>query len=119
MIPFSQSELSVLTQGPSFIERPEERVCPACEKKKIRTYLYGADRGPGRPTIISYTWCAACGRGVGSTGPRPSDLFFTDPLEHLTKDERRKLSTDRDEDFFAVLDGLWDEGKLPQRFWKR
>lgn len=114
MINFTPDEIRELVKEPPFRDLPTERKCPACGNVSVRTYMYASERWPGNPTVISYTWCASCDRGSGSTGPRPDDLIFTDPLESYSKQERLKL--EKRGGLFQLLNRLWDEGKLPQKF---
>ena len=41
--------------------------------------------------MVSYVWCAACRKFVGSRSARPEGLAFTDPLAALAPAERRTL----------------------------
>ncbi|MDQ0933369.1 hypothetical protein QFZ49_003309 [Streptomyces turgidiscabies] len=107
--------VQALGAGPRFIDEPRERECPVCGNIAVRTYMYASDRGPGRETVISYTWCASCGHFTGNTGPRPAGLRFTDPLAALSRADRIDMESDSDL-FFRKLDRLWDSGELPQRF---
>ena len=104
---FTGDQVAALTAGPSFLLEPEERICPACGACAVRTYLTTADRAR-RPTLISYVWCAACRRFVGTRTARPPGLVFTDPLAGAFDGSVT--------DFFEHLDQLWDAGVLPQAF---
>jgi hypothetical protein len=114
MISFTPTEIQELLKGPRFLDLPTERECPACGAVSVRTYMYEFEGAPGRPSIISYTWCASCRRASGVTGTRPRGLTFTDPLESMSRAERLELS--RSGGLFDLLDRLWDEGRLPQKF---
>src|SRR5690348_3912895 len=111
---FDTAEIQALAAGPRFVDQPVERLCPACGKRGVRTYMYGSDR-QGRPTIISYTWCTSCRRYHGSVGPRPDGLRFNDPLSHMSRDERKALER-KGAELFRTLDELWNSGALPQQF---
>lgn len=91
--------------------RPAERVCPACGAASVRFYMYGSQR-LGRPTVVTYTWCADCRRFDGTTGPRPAGFAFTDPLSPQRRDELGHEVSG----LLDYLDRLWDEGHLPQAF---
>lgn len=111
---FSREQEQKLVAGPRFTEAPTERVCPACGKLAVRMYIYRPDVG-GRPSRITYAWCASCRRFKGWTGPDLDDLQFSDPLSSLPANERRELQGDLDS-FLQRLDELWDAGELPQNF---
>ena len=68
-----------------------------------------------RPTLVSYVWCGACRKFVGTRAKHPSGLLFSDPLAALSAEERRELERSL-AGFLAHLDRLWDEGALPQTF---
>lgn len=111
---FDSAQVQRLLAGPSFTEDTSERVCPACGAASVRTYVHRRT-GAGRPALITYSWCAACRRFKGWTGPDSGELAFTDPLADLSAAGRRELERDFDA-FLRRLDGLWDSGELPQRF---
>ncbi|MEV8516395.1 hypothetical protein [Dactylosporangium sp. NPDC051484] len=50
---------------------------------------------------------------TGSTGSPVHGLSFTDPLRHLSSDERLRMG---ETGLFRRLDALWEKGELPQRF---
>lgn len=80
-------------------------------------YIYRPNM-EGRPSRITYAWCASCRRFKGWTGPDNDGLEFSDPLSELSASERRGLQQDFDS-FLRRLDELWDAGELPQSFVKR
>lgn len=89
-------------------------MCPACGAKALRFYMHGWTR-LGRPTVITYLWCANCRRYDGSTGPRPAGFDFTDPVPP----DRHNDFTDDLAGFLRFVDRLWDEGRLPQTVTQR
>jgi hypothetical protein len=111
---YAHEQVSALLSGPKFFDDPVERVCPACDRLAVRTYVYH-DTNRARALRITYSWCASCRRFKGWTGPNLGELEFSDPLAELTSDERRALEGDMDT-FFGRLDALWEEGELPQHF---
>jgi hypothetical protein len=111
---FSGDEIAALTQGESFFAAPGERVCPACGERRLRAYV-NAPAQARRPTLVSYVWCAACRKFVGTRAAHPAGLVFSDPLAVLTDAERRELERSL-VGFLAHLDELWDSGVLPQSF---
>lgn len=110
---FDAAQVKRLTAGPSFAEDRSERVCPACNAKAIRTYVSRNASGRRRPSLTTYSWCAACRRRKGWTGP-DTGLRFTDPLAG----ERREPPSAEGgfAGFLRRLDELWAAGELPQRF---
>jgi hypothetical protein len=111
---FSGDEVAALTQGESFFADPRERFCPACGERCLRAYV-NAPENARRPTLVSYVWCAACRRFVGTRARHPEGLVFSDPLAMLSVAERRELERSL-VGFLAHLDRLWDDGVLPQSF---
>jgi hypothetical protein len=111
---FSSDEVAALAQGESFFAAPGERVCPACGEKSLRAYV-NAPENARRPTLVSYVWCSACRKFVGTRAKHPAGLVFSDPLAVLTPAERRDLERSL-VGFLAHLDRLWDDGVLPQSF---
>jgi hypothetical protein len=111
---FDGAQVEALAQGTSFMVEPGERECPACGERAVRAYLSAAPNAR-RPTLVSYVWCSACRRFVGSRSAHPAGLVFADPLAGLTAPERRELERSLD-GFLAHLDELWDRGVLPQSF---
>src|SRR5690242_11367752 len=111
---FSGPQVEALAQGPNFMASPGERECPACGERAVRAYLT-APPSARRPTLVSYVWCSACTRFVGTRSRHPDGLVFSDPLALLTADERRALEGSLT-GFLAHLDRLWDDGVLPQSF---
>jgi hypothetical protein len=111
---FSGEQVEALAQGPNFMAAPGERECPACGERAVRAYVT-APPAAKRPTLVSYVWCAACSRFVGTRSKHPDGLVFSDPLALLTGDERRALEGSLT-GFLAHLDQLWDDGVLPQSF---
>jgi len=111
---FSPDEIAQLTQGESFFVAPGERICPACGEKRLRAYV-NAPPQARRPTLVSYVWCAACRKFVGTRAKHPAGLVFSDPLAVLSPAERRELERSLI-GFLAHLDELWEAGALPQTF---
>jgi hypothetical protein len=111
---FSGDEVAALTRGESFFVAPAERVCPACGRPRLRAYVTSPPAAR-RPTLVSYAWCGACQKFVGTRAKHPEGLVFSDPLALLTDDERRDLERSLT-GFLAHLDQLWDDGVLPQTF---
>jgi hypothetical protein len=111
---FSGDEVAALTRGESFFAAPGERVCPACGEKRLRAYV-NSPLNARRPTLVSYVWCSACRKFVGTRAKHPAGLVFSDPLALLTVAERRELEGSL-VGFLAHLDELWDSGVLPQTF---
>jgi len=111
---FSGDEVAALTQGESFFADPRERRCPACGRLSLRAYV-NAPENARRPTLVSYVWCSACRKFVGTRARHPDGLVFSDPLAVLTAGERRELERSL-VGFLAHLDELWDAGVLPQSF---
>ena len=111
---FTADEVAALTQGASFLAEPGERDCPACGRRRVRAYV-SAPPNARRPTLVSYVWCAACRRFVGTRARHPDGVVFSDPLAPLSPVERRKLERSL-AGFLAHLDSLWDAGVLPQTF---
>ncbi|GIM95191.1 hypothetical protein [Paractinoplanes toevensis] len=111
---FSGDQVAAMTQGESFFAAPGERICPACGKRRLRAYV-NAPSNARRPTLVSYVWCSACRKFVGTRAAHPAGLVFSDPLALLTVAERRELEGSL-VGFLAHLDELWDSGVLPQSF---
>ncbi len=111
---FDWAHVRVLAAGAGWPVSATARDCPACGQQAVRAYLCEADMAR-RPTLVSYIWCTACRRFVGSRQPRPAGLVFTDPLAALLPERRRALEHSL-AGFLAHLDRLWDEGVLPQSF---
>lgn len=111
---FSAEEVAALTQGESFFADPGERVCPSCGARRLRAY-FTAPENARRPTLVSYVWCGACDKFVGTRARHPEGLIFSDPLAALSAAERRELERSLT-GFLAHLDALWDRGVLPQTF---
>ncbi|WIM95505.1 hypothetical protein ACTOB_007617 [Actinoplanes oblitus] len=111
---FSADEVAALTRGESFFAAPGERDCPACGERRLRAY-FTAPATARRPTLVSYVWCTACGKFVGTRARHPEGLIFADPLAALPAAERRELERSLT-GFLAHLDRLWDTGVLPQTF---
>ncbi len=111
---FNGSQVEILAQDTGFPEDPRERDCPACGVRAVRVYLSASPQAR-RPTLVSYVWCAACRRFVGTRAAHPDGLEFTDPLAELTAERRRELERTV-VGFLDHLDRLWDSGVLPQRF---
>jgi hypothetical protein len=107
---FSGDQVEALAQAAGLPEQPRERECPACGERAVRAYL-SAPPAARRPTLVSYVWCAACRRFVGTRTARPDGLVFDDPVADWPAPERPTLV-----DFLDHLDRLWDDGVLPQRF---
>ncbi|MEU3064316.1 hypothetical protein AB0P12_06980 [Streptomyces subrutilus] len=63
--------------------------------------------------MISYTWCAACRRMSGSTGPLPPGLNISDPWRELDPAAWERFDSNLPR-LFTRLDRLWEEGVLPQ-----
>jgi hypothetical protein len=111
---FDAAQVEALAQGVSFLSEPAERQCPACGERAVRAYL-SSPPGARRPTLVSYVWCSACRRFVGSRSALPAGLVFSDPLATLDAAQRRELERTL-VGFLAHLDALWDSGALPQSF---
>jgi hypothetical protein len=111
---FSGDEIAALTRGESFFAAPAERVCPACGRVRLRAYVTSPPAAR-RPTLVSYAWCAACRKFVGTRAKHPAGLVFSDPLALLSDAERRELERSLT-GFLGHLDHLWDTGVLPQTF---
>jgi hypothetical protein len=111
---FSGDEVAALTQGESFFAAPTERICPACGRQRLRAYVTSPAQAR-RPTLVSYAWCGACRKFVGTRSKHPEGLVFSDPLALLSDADRRELERSLT-GFLAHLDELWDEGVLPQTF---
>jgi hypothetical protein len=111
---FTGDQVAALAQGASLLTDPGERDCPACGCRRVRAYVH-APENARRPTLVSYVWCSACLRFVGSRTRHPDGLVFSDPLAVLSAAERRELERSL-AGFLAHLDRLWDEGVLPQSF---
>ncbi|MEU4619186.1 hypothetical protein AB0G04_04295 [Actinoplanes sp. NPDC023801] len=111
---FSGDEVAALTRGESFFTDPGERDCPSCGQRRLRAY-FTVPENARRPTVVSYVWCGACDKFVGTRARHPEGLIFSDPLATLTAAERRELERSLT-GFLAHLDTLWDTGALPQTF---
>jgi hypothetical protein len=111
---FSAGQVEALAQGASFMAEPGERDCPACGEHAVRAYL-SAPENARRPTLVSYVWCYACHRFVGTRAAHPAGLVVSDPLTTLSTAERRELERTLI-GFLAHLNTLWDDGTLPQTF---
>lgn len=111
---FDAEQVQQLLAGPKFIDDPAERRCPACGAPALRTYVYRRP-GPGRASLITYSWCASCRRHKGWTGPDLGLFTFDDPLDELPEAAGKALRADL-EALFARLDRLWAAGRLPQTF---
>lgn len=110
---FDAEQVRQLVAGPKFVDEPTERVCPACGKQAVRTYIY-RHVGPYRTVRMTYSWCASCRRFKGWTGPDMGP-DFDDPLLDLSDTARNDLLDDL-ASLFAHLDTLWETGRLPQTF---
>ena len=83
--------------------------CPGCGAAAVRRYLTRPERAR-RPTLVTYVWCPACRKFVGTRTAHPEGLVFADPLlTHPPADQTLA-------GFLAHLDRLWDDGVLPQTF---
>jgi hypothetical protein len=111
---FSGDEVAAMTTGESFFAAPGERDCPACGERRLRAYVT-APENARRPTLVSYVWCWACRKFVGTRARHPEGLLFSDPLAALSVAERRELERSLI-GFLAHLDRLWADGVLPQTF---
>ena len=111
---FDGAEVAALTEGPAFVAEPGERDCPSCGERALRAYLT-TPATARRPTLVSYVWCTACRKFVGTRSALPTGLIFTDPLATLAAAERRDLERTLT-GFLAHLDDLWETGSLPQSF---
>jgi hypothetical protein len=111
---FTGDQVAALAVGPSFLTDSGERDCPACGCRRVRAYM-NAPENARRPTLVSYVWCPACWKFVGTRARHPDGLVFSDPLAVLSAAERRELERSLT-GFLAHLDRLWDEGVLPQSF---
>ena len=111
---FSADQVAALAQGASFMAAPGERECPACGSCSVRAYV-NAPSNARRPTLVSYVWCTACRRFVGTRAKHPAGVVFSDPLAALPAADRRELERSLI-GFLAHLDELWDRGVLPQSF---
>ncbi|GLY94586.1 hypothetical protein [Actinoplanes sp. NBRC 103695] len=111
---FDGAEVAALTEGTAFVAEPGERDCPSCGARALRAYLTKPETAR-RPTLVSYVWCTACRKFVGSRSALPAGLVFTDPLATLPVAERRDVERSLT-GFLAHLDGLWETGVLPQSF---
>jgi hypothetical protein len=111
---FTGDQVAALTRGASFLLEPGERECPACGACAVRAYLTVPDNAR-RPTLISYVWCSACRRFVGTRAAHPPGVVISDPLAGLSPAERRELERSVT-GFLAHLDRMWDDGVLPQTF---
>jgi hypothetical protein len=111
---FTPEQIESLATGASFLAEPGERDCPACGCRGLRAYVHAPEKAR-RPTLVSYVWCAACRRFVGSRARHPEGVVFADPLAVLSAAERREVERTL-VGFLAHLDRLWDTGVLPQSF---
>ncbi|BFU42816.1 hypothetical protein [Krasilnikovia sp. MM14-A1004] len=111
---FTGDQVAALTAGTSFLADPTERDCPACGRRAVRAYLNVPPKAR-RPTLVSYVWCSACHRFVGTRAAHPAGIVVSDPLAVLEAEQRRELERSL-VGFLAHLDGLWDAGVLPQTF---
>ena len=111
---FTADQVAALAQGASFLAEPGERDCPACGRRSVRAYV-NAPENARRPTLVSYVWCSACRRFVGTRARHPAGVVFSDPLAALSVAQRRELERSL-VGFLAHLDRLWDDGVLPQSF---
>ena len=111
---FSGDQVASLTQGASFFTSPGERQCPACGAVRLRAYVTTPPNAR-RPTLVSYVWCSACHKFVGTRAKHPDGLVFSDPLAVLPASERREVERSL-VGFLEHLDRLWDAGVLPQTF---
>ncbi|RSM48536.1 hypothetical protein DMB66_46130 [Actinoplanes sp. ATCC 53533] len=111
---FSGDQITALAQGESLFVRPGERECPSCGRRSVRAYVT-APENARRPTLVSYVWCTACRKFVGTRARHPEGLVFSDPLAMLSPAERRELERSL-VGFLAHLDELWEAGALPQTF---
>ncbi|GAB1642647.1 hypothetical protein [Krasilnikovia sp. MM14-A1259] len=109
---FTGDQVAALTQGTSFLAEPGERDCPACGERAVRAYL-SVPAQARRPTLVSYVWCSACHRFVGTRAAHPAGVIISDPLAVLSAAQRRDLEGTL-VGFLAHLDRLWDSGVLPQ-----
>ena len=111
---FDAAQVQELAQAPAFAEDPGERPCPACGERSVRAY-FTTPVHARRPTLVSYVWCSACRRFVGTRAAHPAGLVFSDPLAALPAPQRRELERSLI-GFLGHLDRLWDDGVLPQSF---
>ncbi|MEV6488174.1 hypothetical protein AB0M20_05960 [Actinoplanes sp. NPDC051633] len=98
---FSNAETAALARGTSG--------CPSCRADALRRYLTTPEQAR-RPTLVTYVWCAACRKFVGTRTAHPDGLIFADPL--ATQPPWSGSLTG----FLEHLDRLWDDGVLPQTF---
>lgn len=109
---FTPSEIETLGRERNFLRDQSEWLCPACGEVSVRTYLRKAQHA-NRPAVISYTWCAACRKMSGSTGPLPPGLIISDPWRELDPVAWEEFDASLHR-LFARLDRLWEDGVLPQ-----
>lgn len=115
---FTPSEIEALGRERNFLRDQSEWLCPSCGEVSIRTYLRNTKHAD-RPAVISYTWCAACRKMSGSTGPLPPGLKISDPWRELDPAAWEEFDTSLSR-LFARLDRLWADGVLPQSIaWTR
>jgi hypothetical protein len=113
---YGYEDVRRLSEAPSFLEDQGQRRCPFCGNRTVRQYIYEYKSAASRtqPSLIGYAWCRVCEHFAGSTGPLPEGLRFDDPLEAMSADDRLALEENPDA-FFARLDALWEQGRLPQK----
>lgn len=109
---FTPSEIEALGRERNFLRDQSEWLCPSCGEVSVRTYLRNTQHA-NRPAVISYTWCAACRKMSGSTGPLPPGLIISDPWRELDPAAWDQFDTSLPR-LFARLDRLWEDGVLPQ-----
>lgn len=111
---FTADQVTALARDTSFLADPGERVCPACGARAVRAYLTAPETARRR-TLVSYVWCSACRKFVGTRAAHPDRLVFADPLAVVPAAQRRDLERTL-AGFLTHLDRLWDDGVLPQSF---
>jgi hypothetical protein len=98
---FNGDETAALAQGAI--------QCPSCGAPALRRYLTTPEAAR-RPTLVTYVWCSACRKFLGTRTAHPHGLVFSDPLATRPPADASLAG------FLTHLDRLWDTGVLPQTF---
>ncbi|MFF9645331.1 hypothetical protein [Kitasatospora aureofaciens] len=95
------------------LDRPvTERTCPVCGHAGLRSY-HREKLGRDTPSMINYLWCPACHAYSSSFTSAERRTIDRDPLADAYGDRAPELMRDP-EALLTVLDGFWNDGRLPQ-----
>ncbi|WP_206743467.1 hypothetical protein, partial [Kitasatospora sp. MBT63] len=112
---YDDSDIEVLRAQ---LDRPvTERTCPLCGHLGLRSY-HREKLGRTTPSMINYLWCSACHGYSSSFTAAERRTVDRDPLQDAYGDRVPELMRDP-EGLLVILDGYWEDGRLPQAMIRR